>query len=204
MVHDLQGIRVAILVEDAFEQAEMVQPREALDQAGARTTLISERTPQVQGWNHHTPADTFSVDQPLDQANPDDYDALLLPGGTLNADMLRINRKAVDFVKRMAQDGKPIAAICHAPWVLIEAGLATGRNMTSWPSLRTDLRNAGASWTDEPMVESPGIVTSRKPDDIPNAFNPAMIRLFSQRQGDATRATTGTVEPSRSSQAPTT
>ena len=202
MAQDLYGIRVAILVEDAFEQAEMVEPRKALDEAGAQTTLISEKTPQVQGWNHHTPADTFTVDRPLDHANPDDFDALLLPGGALNADMLRMNRKAVEFVKRMAQDGKPIAAICHAPWVLIEAGLASGRTMTSWPSLQTDLRNAGASWEDKAMVESPGVVTSRKPDDIPNDFNPAMIRLFSERRGQGTRATTGTVEPKRS-QAPT-
>jgi protease I len=178
MAQRLQGCRVAILLEDAFEQAEMVEPRKALEAAGARTTLISQHAPQVQGWKHHTPADTFDVDQSLERADPDDYDALLLPGGALNADKLRTEKQAVEFVKRMAQAGKPIAAICHAPWILIEAGLAQGRDLTSWPSLQTDLRNAGANWSDQPKVQSRGIVTSRKPDDIPNDFNPAMIELF--------------------------
>lgn len=180
MAQDLQGLRVAILTEDAFEQPEMVQPRKALDDAGAQTTLISQHTPLVQGWNHHTPADMFSVDLALDEADPKDFDALLLPGGALNADKLRTEPKAVEFVRQMEQAGKPIAAICHAPWILIEAGLSRGRVMTSWPSLQTDLRNGGARWTDEPVVESSGIVTSRKPDDIPEHFNPTMIRLFSK------------------------
>lgn len=173
----LQDMRVAILLEDAFEQAEMVEPRKALDDAGAKTVLISKHTPQVQGWKHHTPAETFDVDMSLEEANPDDFDALMLPGGVVNADVLRTERKAVDFVQRMAQAGKPIAAICHAPWILIEAGLVNGRKLTSWPSLQTDLRDAGGEWVDEPVVESPGLVTSRKPDDIPQ-FNPAMVRMF--------------------------
>ena len=171
-------MRVAILVEDAFEQAEMVEPREALDAAGAKTILISKHTPQVQGWKHHTPAETFDVDMSLEEANPDNFDAVMLPGGVVNADRIRSEPKAVDFVQRMARSGKPIAAICHAPWLLVEAGLAKGRKLTSWPSLQTDIRNAGGEWADEPLVESPGIVTSRKPDDIAQHFNPGMIRLF--------------------------
>lgn len=202
MAQELQGIRVAILLDDAFEQAEMVEPRKALDAAGAKTTLISKHTPQVQGWHHHTPADTFQVDLPLEQARAADFDALLLPGGALNADKLRTEEKAVQFVREIAEAGKPIAAICHAPWILIEAGLVGGRHMTSWPSLQTDLRNAGATWTDEACVQSPGMVTSRKPDDIPGAFNPAMIRLFAGNRSQSGRAQTGSIEPNRA-QAPT-
>lgn len=177
MAQELQGMRVAILLEDAFEQAEMVEPRKALDAAGAKTTLISQHTPQVQGWKHHAPAEMFDVELSLAEANPGEFDALMLPGGVANADKLRTEQKAVDFVRGMVQAGKPIAAICHAPWILIEAGFVNGLKVTSWPSLRTDLRNAGAQWVDETVVESPGLVTSRKPDDIPQ-FNPAMIRLF--------------------------
>lgn len=195
-------MRIAILLDDAFEQAEMVEPRKALDGAGAQTTLISQHTPQVQGWNHHTPAQTFDVDLSLEEANPDDFDALMLPGGVVNADKLRMEPQAVEFVKQMAQDGKPIAAICHAPWILIEADFIRGRKLTSWPSFQTDIRNAGGEWVDEPMVESPGLVTSRKPDDIPQ-FNPAMIRLFQTvGRGQGSRVETGTVEPNRA-QAPT-
>ncbi len=194
-------MRVAILLDDAFEQAEMVEPRKALDSAGAKTVLISKHTPQVQGWNHHTPAETFQVDMSLEEANPEDFDALVLPGGVVNADKLRTEQKAVQFVKRMAQAGKPIAAICHAPWILIEAGLVNGRKMTSWPSLHTDIRNAGGQWVDEVMVESPGMVTSRKPDDIPT-FNPAMIRLFANIAGKESRAEIGSVQQNRA-QAPT-
>lgn len=190
MAQELQGMRVAILVEDAFEQAEMVEPRKALDAAGAETTLISKHTPQVQGWNHHTPSETFDVEMSLEEANPDDFDALMLPGGVVNADVIRSEPKAVQFVRRMAQEGKPIAAICHAPWILIEAGLAKGRKLTSWPSLQSDIRNAGGEWADEPLVESPGIVTSRKPDDIPKHFNPGMIRLFATMRNRAQAPTT--------------
>ncbi len=189
-------MRVAILLEDAFEQPEMVEPRKALDAAGAKTVLISEHTPQVQGWNHHTPAEVFNVDMSLEEANPDDFDALLLPGGALNADKLRTEPKAVQFVARIAAAGKPIAAICHAPWILIEAGLVDGRKVTSWPSLKTDIRNAGGEWVDQPAVESPGMVTSRKPDDIPT-FNAAMIRLFATAGGKQSRAETGVAQPNR-------
>src|SRR5579875_3007002 len=133
MANELHGLRVAILTEDAFEQAEMVKPREALEEAGVRVTLISPTTPKVQGWNHHTPADTFTVDRSLDDANPNDYDALMLPGGALNADKLRMEPKAVKFVQAFSQGGKPIAAICHAPWILIDAGFTKGKTLTSWP-----------------------------------------------------------------------
>lgn len=178
-------MRVAILLEDAFEQVEMTQPRKALDDAGATTVLISAHTPSVQGWNHHDKADSFPVDLPLDKAQASDFHALLLPGGGLNADKLRTEQAAVAFVRAMADAAKPIAAICHAPWILIEAGVAKGRKLTSWPSLQTDLRNAGATWVDETVVEDNGLVTSRKPDDIP-AFNEKLIELFARSATAAT------------------
>ena len=174
----LTGMRIAILTEDAFEQVEMTEPRKALDAAGATTVLISQHTPHVQGWNHHDKGDSFPVDLALDQAKPEDFDALHLPGGGLNADKLRTEPQAVAFVRAMADAGKPISAICHAPWILIEAGIAKGRTLTSWPSLQTDLRNAGATWVDETVAEDQSLVTSRKPDDIP-AFNQRIIKLFS-------------------------
>ena len=180
----LHGMRIAILTDDAFEQVEMTQPRKALDEAGATTVLISAHTPAVQGWNHHDKGDSFQVDLALDQASPIDFDAVLLPGGALNADVLRGIQPAVSFVRGMAEAGKPIAAICHAPWILIEAGVARGRKLTSWPSLQTDLRNAGATWVDETVVDDNNLVTSRKPDDIP-AFNKHMIGLFSKARDKA-------------------
>ncbi len=178
MANELQGLRVAILTEDAFEQAEMVEPRRALENAGATVTLVSPHMPQVRGWHHHTPADTFKVDLSLDQADPSNFDALMLPGGAINADRLRMEPRAVAFVKAICEAGKPIAAICHAPWILIDAGFTKGKTLTSWPSLRRDIENSGGSWVDRPVVEERQLVTSRKPDDIPKDFNPAMIRLF--------------------------
>lgn len=186
MANELAGLRVAILTEDAFEQPEMVQPRKALDDAGATTTLVSKHTPKVQGWNHHTPAERFDVDLPLERANPADFDALLLPGGALNADKLRTEPEAVAFVKAFASSNKPIAAICHAPWILIDAGVTKGKTLTSWPSLKTDIENSGATWVDKPVVEEERLVTSRNPGDIPNDFNPAVIRLFSEANKKAT------------------
>ena len=173
----LDGVRIAILVTDGFEQVEMVDPRKALDKAGALTKLISPREGKVRGWNHHDPADTFPVDVPLADGRPEDYDALLLPGGVVNPDALRIDAKAVAFVRSFVDAKKPIAAICHGPWTLIEADGVRGRQMTSWPSLHTDLKNAGARWVDEPVVVDDGLVTSRKPDDIPY-FNGEMVKLF--------------------------
>jgi protease I len=177
MAKELEGLRVAILVEDAFEQVEMTAPRQALSDAGAETVLISPRADQVRGWKSQTPADSFPVDLPLAQANSADFAALLLPGGVINADTLRLNQQAVEFVREFARSGKPIAAICHGPWMLVEADIVRDRTLTSWPSLQTDIRNAGGNWVDRMTVEDGGLVTSRKPDDIP-AFNVAAIALF--------------------------
>jgi protease I len=175
----LNGKRVAILVANGFEQVEMTKPREALDKAGAHTDLISLEEGTVQAVQHDKPGDEFEVDVVLNEADFDSYDALLLPGGVANPDKLRVNPEAVKFVKSFVDAGKPIAAICHGPWTLIEAGAAVGRTMTSWPSLRTDLRNAGATWIDQEVVTDRGIVTSRKPDDI-SAFNRKMIEEFAE------------------------
>jgi protease I len=174
----LNGKRVAILVADGFEQSEMTEPKKALDDAGARTTIVSPVQGQVQGWKHFDHADRFKVDVPLEQAQPDQFDALLLPGGVANPDQLRMNPQAVRFVRSFVEAGKPVAAICHGPWTLIEAGAVKGRQVTSWPSLQTDLRNAGAEWVDREVVVDRGLVTSRKPADIP-AFNREMIEAVS-------------------------
>jgi protease I len=178
MQNELKGKRIAILVADGFEQVEMTEPRKALDNAGARTDLISPATGQVQAWKHQDKGDKFPVDVQLETANPNDYDALLLPGGVANPDKLRTIPKAVQFAKSFFEQDKPVAAICHGPWLLVEANVLADRNVTSWPSLQTDLRNAGANWTDQEVVEDRGLVTSRKPDDIP-AFNKKIIQVFS-------------------------
>ncbi|MFL6692608.1 MAG: type 1 glutamine amidotransferase domain-containing protein [Ramlibacter sp.] len=179
---DLRGLKVAILALDGFEQAEMTEPRKALQEAGADTRLISAKPGQIQGVHHDKPGDKFDVDMTLDQADPNDFDAVLLPGGAMNADTLRMNPAAQRFVQTMNQKGRSFAIICHAPWLLVSAGLVKGRTLTSWPSLQDDLRNAGATWTDEPVVRDGNWVSSRKPDDIPQ-FNRAMLALFStQRQ----------------------
>jgi protease I len=180
----LDGMKVAILVSDGFEQAEMTEPRKALDAAGAQTQIVSPLDGSVRGWKHLDPADTFEVDVPLKNANADDFDALLLPGGVVNPDTLRINEKAVAFVRAFVEAGKPIAAICHGPWTLIDAGGVKGRKMTSWPSLRADLQNAGAKWIDQEVVVDQNLVTSRKPDDLP-AFNREMTTLFELAHEDA-------------------
>jgi protease I len=177
MLQELAGLRVAILVEDAFEQVEMTGPRDALIDAGAQTVLISPHGDTVQGWNGHTPAETFDVEMKLSEAHSGDFNALLLPGGVMNADALRMNSQAVEFVRAFADEAKPIAAICHAPWMLVEARIVRDRNLTSWPSLQTDVRNAGGNWLDRMVVEDGMLVTSRKPDDIP-AFNVAAIAVF--------------------------
>jgi protease I len=170
----LNGKRVAILVAEGFEQSEMVEPRKALEQAGAETEIVSPARGEVQGWNHFDKGERFNVDVPLDEASAQRYDALLLPGGVANPDQLRANPKAVQFVREFAEKGKPIGAICHGPWTLIEAGAVKGRTMTSWPSLKTDLTNAGAKWVDQEVVADKGLVSSRKPADIP-AFNRKLI-----------------------------
>ena len=170
----LQGKKVAILVADGFEQVELTGPRQALDEAGAETRIVSPAKGQVQGWNHFDKGDKFPVDVALDQARPQEFDALLLPGGVANPDQLRILPKAVDFIRHFFTEGKPVAAICHAPWPLIDADVVRGRTITSWPSLKTDLINAGARWVDQEVVVDNGLVSSRKPQDIP-AFNRKMI-----------------------------
>ncbi len=179
MARELNGKRIAILVDNGFEQIEMTGPREALENAQAQTDLISPQDQTVQGMNHDERGDSFTVDVSVERANPDDYDGLVLPGGVANPDHLRTNPDAVNFVKSFVEAGKPIAAICHGPWTLIETGVVKGRTMTSWPSLKTDLSNAGATWVDKEVVVDRGLVTSRKPDDIP-AFNRKMIEEFSE------------------------
>jgi protease I len=173
----LKGLKVAILVTDGFEQVELIEPRKALDQAGAETRVVSPKAGRVRGWKFTDWGDEVRVDAPLDQAKPEDFDALLLPGGVMNPDSLRMLPKAVAFAKAFFDAGKPVAAICHGPWTVIEAGAARGRQMTSWPSLKTDLRNAGANWVDKEVVVDQKLVTSRNPDDIP-AFIREMIQLF--------------------------
>ena len=177
---NLQGKKVAILVTDGFEQAESLEPRKALDQAGATTKVVSPAGKKAKGWNHKEWGEEVPVDTSLDSAKAEEFDALLLPGG-MNPDHLRMNPRAVEFVKHFTDAGKPVAAICHGPWTLIEAGAVRGRTVTSWPSLKTDLENAGATWVDKEVVSDQSLVTSRKPDDIP-AFNREMIRLFGEGQ----------------------
>jgi len=179
MDNKLKGKKVAILVADGFEQIELTAPREALEAAGASIEIVSPADKEVQGWNHDEKADVFPVDMPLTRARSDDYDALLLPGGVRNPDQLRQLTRALEFVDGFFATGKPVAAICHAPWTLIDAGVVDGRKMTSWPSLKTDLRNAGADWVDKDVVVDKGLVSSRKPADIP-AFNKKMIEIFAE------------------------
>ena len=183
---DLNNKRVAALVDNGFEQSELIEPRKALEAAGARVDIVSPQASEVKGWNHTDWGKSVSVDRRLDEARADEYDALLLPGGVMNPDKLRVNPKAVAFVKAFVDAGKPIGAICHGPWTLIEADAVRGRRVTSWPSLRTDLRNAGAQWFDEECVVDNGLVTSRKPDDIP-AFNRKMIEEIAEGRHSRTQ-----------------
>ncbi len=169
---------MAILVENGFEEVEMTEPRKALDQAGAQTTLVSPAGDQVRSWNHTDWGDRYRVDRKLSEAREDEFDALLQPGGVISPDKLRMKPEAVSFVRSFFEKNKPVAAICHGPWMVLEAGAARGRHITSWPSLRTDLQNAGAHWVDQEVVVDGNLVTSRNPDDIP-AFNREMIQLFS-------------------------
>ena len=179
MPNTLNGKRIAILATDGVEQVELTEPRKALDAAGAKTELISPAKGKLQAWKHMDKGDQIPVDVELDAANPANYDALVLPGGVANPDQLRMLPKAVHFVKSFFEEGKPVAAICHAPWMLVEAGVVRGKTLTSWPSLHTDLKNAGANWVDRQVVEDDGLVTSRKPDDLP-AFNKKIVEVFSE------------------------
>src|SRR5580704_11431958 len=184
---DIKRLKVAILITDGFEQVEMVKPRQALDDAGAETKIVSPKPQKVRGWNSKEWGDEFSVDVPLERAKAAEFDALLLPGGVMNPDSLRMLPAAVAFVKSFFDAGKPVAVICHAPWTVIEAGVAKGRKIASWPSLKTDLRNAGAEWMDQEAVTDKNLVSARKPDDIP-AFNRAMLDLFGQAKGKSEHA----------------
>jgi len=185
MADQLKGKRVAALATHGFEQDELLRPRKALEDAGAKVEIISPEAGRIRGWKHKEWGDEVNVDRTLDQAKPDDYDGLLLPGGVMNPDRLRMDPRAVQFVKRFFDDGKPIAVICHGPWTLVEAGVVRGVTMTSWPSVKTDLINAGARWVDQDVVVDRGIVSSRNPDDIP-AFNRKMIEeLVEGRHGGA-------------------
>jgi protease I len=189
----LKGKKVAIVAADMVEQVELVEPRKALEDAGAETTLISLKPGKIQGFNHFDPADELKVDKAIEETDAGDYDALMIPGGVGNPDQLRGDENIVSFVRDFFEAGKPVAAICHGPWVLVEAGVVRDRKLTSWPTLQTDIRNAGGNWVDEQVVVDQGLVTSRKPDDIP-AFNKKMIEEFCEgkhaEQRSKTRAAT--------------
>jgi deglycase len=179
MAAQLEGKRVAFLATDGVEQVELLEPRKAIEDAGAETELISLKSGEILGFNHLDPGDTIPVDKEVSKASADDYDAVVIPGGVANGDFLRVDRDAVRFVADFAKAKKPIASICHGPWILIDAGIATGRTLTSWPSLRTDIRNAGGTWVDEEVHVDRGLVTSRKPDDLP-AFNAKAIEEIAE------------------------
>ena len=185
----VNGLKVAILATDGFEQVELTEPRKALDEAGAQTTVVSPKSKgeEIRGWKFKDWGESVKVDESLDQARPEHFDALLLPGGVMNPDKLRMEPKAVAFVKSFFDSKKPVAAICHGPWMIAEAGAAKGRKIASWPSIKTDLRNAGAEWVDSEAVTDGNLVSARKPDDIP-AFNNAMLELFSSGRQQQHRA----------------
>lgn len=175
----LQGIRVAILATDGVEDAELKDPRQALDDAGAQTTLFAPKGGEIYSMRHHDKAAQYSVDRTLDEADAAEFDAVLLPGGVLNADTLRVHPRAQQFVREIDQNGKPVAVICHAPWLLVAAELVKGRTLTSYHTIQDDIRNAGAKWQDEEVVRDKNWVSSRQPSDIP-AFNRAIIELFAE------------------------
>lgn len=181
MSDSLRGKKIAILATDGFEQAELTEPRKALEQAGAETEIIAPKSGEIKGWKTKDWGDTVKVDKTLDQARAQDYDALVLPGGVMNPDHLRMDPKAVSFVRDFVGTGRPVAAICHGPWTLVEAGVVKGKTFTSWPSLKTDLKNAGANWVDKEVATDGQFITSRKPDDIP-AFSKAIIQAVSEER----------------------
>jgi protease I len=184
--HHLSSKKIAILATDGFEQSELTEPKRALEEAGATVHVISPKSDKIRGWDHTDWGQEVPVDVTLEQAKPDDYHGLVLPGGQINPDKLRLEPKAVEFVRAFFQAGKPVGAICHGPWMLVEADVARGRTVTSWPSVRTDLKNAGANWVDQEVVVDQGLVTSRKPDDIP-AFNAKIIEEFAEGRHEAQR-----------------
>ena len=178
MTEVLKGKKVAILAADMFERVELEEPRKALEDAGADVEVVSLEEGEIKGFDHFDPANTVKVDHTVEDVSPDDYDALVIPGGVGNPDQLRGDESALSFVRGFHQAGKPMAVICHGPWVLVESGVVRGKRLTSWPTLQTDIRNAGGEWVDEEVVVDGSLVTSRKPDDIP-AFNREMLRIFS-------------------------
>jgi protease I len=184
----LQGMRVAILATDSVEDAELKEPREALEQAGAQMTLFAPKAGKIYSMKHHDKASQYDVDKMLDQASAEDFDAVLLPGGALNSDTLRVHPRAQQFVREMNETGKPLAVICHAPWLLVSAELVRGRTLTSYHTIQDDVRNAGGKWQDEEVVRDKNWVTSRQPSDIP-AFNKTMIELFSEQRKAAAERT---------------
>jgi protease I len=194
MAGTLDGKKVAILVADGFEQVEMTEPRKALEDAGADTKIVSPKSGKIQGMHHADKGDKFDVDLSLDDARPQEFDALMIPGGLMNPDQLRSTPEALEFTRHFFDEGKPVAAICHAPWVLIDAGVVRGRTLTSWPAIKTDVKNAGGNWVNEEVVVDNGLVTSRKPDDIP-AFNQKMIEEFCEgRHAAMARAANANLE----------
>ena len=179
MANELQNKRVAFLATDMVEQVELTEPWKAVQEAGATPELISLDEGEIQGFNHYDKADTFKVDKTVEEARADDYDALVIPGGVGNPDTMRADENAVELTRQFFEQGKPVGVICHGPWMLVEAGVVRGRTVTSWPSLQTDIRNAGGNWVDEEVVVDQGLVTSRKPDDLP-AFNAKIIEEFAE------------------------
>ncbi len=184
MAAELKGRNIAVLATEGVEQVELTEPVKALKEAGAHVEVVSDKTNEIQAFKHHDKGSKLPVDRPLDKAKPENYDALVLPGGVINPDALRLIPQAIAFVRHFVNAKKPIAAICHGPWTLIDAGGVKGKTMTSWPSLKTDLTNAGAKWVDEQVLVDGDLVTSRKPDDIP-AFNKKMIEVFSRSKSHA-------------------
>jgi len=183
----LDGLKVAILATDGFEQSELFEPKKALDEAGAVTKVVSLKSGEIKGWNEKNWGDSIAVDLTVDEAKAEDFDALVLPGGVINPDKLRMNEKAVSFVKDFVNAGKPIGAICHGPWTLVEADVVKGKTLTSWASLKTDLQNAGAKWVDQEVVSDNGLITSRNPNDLP-AFNKKIIEEFAEGKQNRQKA----------------
>jgi protease I len=175
----LQGKRVAFLATDMVEQVELTEPWKAVQDEGATPELVSLEDGEIQGFNHYDKADTFKVDRTVEEASADDYDALVIPGGVGNPDTMRLDENAVEFTRQFFEQGKPVGVICHGPWMLVEAGVLRDRTVTSWPSLRTDIRNAGGNWVDQEVVVEDGLVTSRKPNDLP-AFNAKIVEEFAE------------------------
>ena len=189
MADKLQGKRVAFLATDMVEQVELTEPWNAVHAEGAETELISLEEGEIQGFNHYDKADKFKVDRTVEEARADDYDALVIPGGVGNPDTMRMDENALQLVRDFFEQGKPVGAICHGPWMLVETGVVRGRKVTSWPSLQTDIRNAGGNWVDEEVVVDSGLVTSRKPDDLP-AFNKKIIEEFAEGRHEEQAAKT--------------